>query len=459
MISVSSPLTLSNGVVVPNRIVKAAMSEYLCDPDTNACPAAFRALYEHWAASGAGMLLTGNIMVTREHMEAPSNLAAPAPDDPRLREVAAAVASRGTLLLAQISHPGRQTPVAVSWRPVAPSAVPLKLFPSAFAAPRELSLAEIAAVRAAFLRAALALAEAGFAGVQLHAAHGYLLSSFLSPLTNLRADRYGGDLEGRARLLLELLADLREQLLPRFPRFVLAVKMNSSDFQRGGLSTADALALVARLEEAGAHLVELSGGSYERTAFMGRSPAAAASSSSSSSSAAREAYFGEFAAAARRAVRGRLRVMLTGGFETAAGMNAALVGGDCDLVGLARPFVVEPPAVLRRVRQGSRIIVCRLKRFPQLVEGRFEGRLGRPGTSLVAPSSPLRALNEGVEAIWYARQIWRLSAGLPADLHLSRWASLAFGVPKYFVHPRWLRRLLWALAAAIAVLVGLLVLR
>jgi 2,4-dienoyl-CoA reductase-like NADH-dependent reductase (Old Yellow Enzyme family) len=429
-VSVSSPLTLSNGVVIPNRIVKAAMSEYMCDPDTNTCLAAFRALYEHWADAGAGMLLTGNVMVTRDYMEAPTNLAVTGADDPGLRAVAAAMAKRGVLLVAQISHSGRQTPITVSRQPIAPSAVALKLFPSAFVAPREMTLAEIAEVRTAFLRTALTLAEAGFAGVQLHAAHGYLLSSFLSPLTNLRTDGYGGTAEGRSRLLLEILAELRAQLLPRFPRFVLAVKMNSSDFQRGGLSTEDALQLVAQLEAAGAHLVELSGGSYERTAFMGRDVAPSAST------AAREAYFGEFAAAARRAVRGQLRVMLTGGFVTVAGMNAALAGGECDLVGLARPFVAEPVSVMRQVAAGT-----------------FAGRLARPGTTLVGPTSPLRALNEGVEAIWYARQMHRLAAGLPVALGLSRWASLAFAVPKYFVHPRWLRRIAWALAALIAFLV------
>ena len=339
--SVSSPLTLSNGVVVANRIAKAAMSEYMCDPASNACPAAFLALYEHWAASGAGLLLTGNMMVTRQHMEAPTNLAVVA-DDPRLREVAVAMAARGTLLLAQISHSGRQTPVAVNWGPVAPSAVPLKLFPSAFATPRELLLSEIAEVRAAFLRAALALAEAGFAGVQLHSAHGYLLSSFLSPHTNRRSDRYGGALEGRARLLLELVADLRAEVLPRFPRFVVSIKINSSDFQRGGLSAEDARSVIAWLEEAGVHLVELSGGSYENTAFMG---------GSSSSAAKREAYFGEFAATVRGALRGQMRVMLTGGFATVAAMNAALAAGECDLVGLARPFVAEPAAAMRQVRR------------------------------------------------------------------------------------------------------------
>ncbi len=430
MATVSSPLTLSNGLVLPNRIVKAAMSEYMSDWDNNSCPASYVPLHVHWASSGAAVLITGNVMVSREHMEAPTNLAITGGMDRWLSETARAVAAQGSMLVAQISHSGRQTPVTVSWKPVAPSPVPLKLFPSAFMPPRELALGEIGDVRAAFVNTAVALANAGLAGVQVHAAHGYLLSTFLSPLTNLRTDSYGGSLTNRSRLLLEIVEEIRKAILPRLPHFIVAVKINSSDFQKGGFSPEDSLAVVRMLERAGTHFVEVSGGSYESVAFMGRGESGAAAGS------AREAYFAEFAAAVRSEGTGKMRVMLTGGFESVAGMNDALSSGSCDLIGLARPFVTESAAVMREV-----------------VAGTLAGCLRRAETRVVSPKSPLRALNEGVEAIWYARQIHRIAAGQAPAPGLSPAASLLFAVPKYFVHPRWLWRILYAILATAAYLI------
>jgi 2,4-dienoyl-CoA reductase-like NADH-dependent reductase (Old Yellow Enzyme family) len=176
---ISSELVLPNGVVLRNRIVKAATSEYLADPSDNKCNERLCQLYRNWAETDASVLITGNIMVTREFMEAPTNVAVELRDlgDPMLSQW---VRSCGrSLLIAQISHCGRQCPISVSFHPVAPSAVALKLFPSAFVKPRALETHEVTQVVGQFADTAFVLWRAGFAGVQLHAAHGYLLSTFL----------------------------------------------------------------------------------------------------------------------------------------------------------------------------------------------------------------------------------------------------------------------------------------
>jgi 2,4-dienoyl-CoA reductase-like NADH-dependent reductase (Old Yellow Enzyme family) len=177
--SISSALVLPNGVVLRNRMVKAAMSEYLADASDNRCSDAHCLLYRNWAASQAAMLITGNVMVTREFMEAPTNVAVELRDlgDPMLSQWVRSCAP--SLLVAQISHCGRQCPISVSFHPVAPSAVSLKLFPSAFVTPRALETHEVAPIVTQFADTAFVLHKAGFAGVQLHAAHGYLLSTFL----------------------------------------------------------------------------------------------------------------------------------------------------------------------------------------------------------------------------------------------------------------------------------------
>lgn len=186
--------------------MKAAMSEYLADAETNRSNQLLCTLYRKWASTGASILLTGNIMVTRQYMEAPWNVAVTRDDvgDDMLSQWVQAASP--SLLVAQISHPGRQCPISISFAPVAPSSVPLKLFPSAFVTPRALSEGEIQEIVEQFADTAEVLHAAGFAGVQIHAAHGYLLSTFLSPLYNLRTDRYGGSLENRMRLLLEIIS-------------------------------------------------------------------------------------------------------------------------------------------------------------------------------------------------------------------------------------------------------------
>ena len=281
--SLFSPLALPNGAVIPNRIAKAAMEENMADDDHAPSDALIR-LYRAWAAGEAGLIITGNVMIDARAMTGPGGVVLE--DDGHLdRFTAWAEAARagGGQVWMQINHPGRQMPASLGQETLAPSPVAIdlgaqsKLFPR----PRAMTAADIAEVERRFVETARLAERAGFTGVEVHAAHGYLLSQFLSPLTNQRDDRWGGSLENRARLLVDVVAGIRAAVAPGF---AVSVKLNSADFQRGGFSPEDARAVVALLTPLGVDLVELSGGSYEAPAMMGasseRSPARPISSNS-----------------------------------------------------------------------------------------------------------------------------------------------------------------------------------
>ena len=262
---VSSSLTLPNGEVLNNRIVKASMSEYMADASTNKVNEKIIRSYLYWAQSTAAMLLTGNICVSKTYLEAPNNIAVTIEDlndkihFSLLKKWAATVHSSGSNLIAQISHPGRQCPMSVSWSPIAPSAVPLKLDP--FFKPRAMTVGEIEQVEKEFVDTAFVLYKAGFKGIELHAAHGYLLSIFLSPITNLRDDEYGGSLENRSRIIFNIIEKIRNKVDD--PQFIIGIKLNSSDFQKGGFEADEAIKVCQDLEKVKIDFIELSGGNYE----------------------------------------------------------------------------------------------------------------------------------------------------------------------------------------------------
>ena len=270
-------------------------------------------------------------MIDRRYLERAGNVVVE--DDSGLAALGAwaeAVDRGGGLLWAQISHPGRQCPRLVTLTPLAPSAVQLDLMGN-FGRPREASEADIADIVARFARTAGVLKQAGFDGVEIHAAHGYLVSQFLSPRTNRRADSWGGPLQNRARLLLAVVAEVRAAVGAAFP---VAVKLNSADFVTGGFTLEDCLAVVGWLGEAGIDLLEVSGGTYEQMAFLAKAERAR------ESTRRREATFLEYAGAIKAAAR--MPVMVTGGFRTRAGMEAALLAGETDMIGIARPFASRP---------------------------------------------------------------------------------------------------------------------
>ncbi|KAH9257699.1 hypothetical protein BASA81_004157 [Batrachochytrium salamandrivorans] len=348
----STSYTLPCGTVVPGRIVKAAMTEGLADdwgyPTEELCR-----LYKLWSTNhNAGhMLLTGNIQIDRRYVERPGNVAIePECPDPQLRlsklkEFAAAAQQDGTLCFAQLSHGGRQSNVLVSLEALAPSSIKSEsLMPLPDA--KEMTLEEIEDVVQRFANAALVCKQAGFAGVQLHAAHGYLLSSFLSPRANKRTDKYGGDLSGRSLLLFEVLQACRKAVGNDYP---LSVKLNSSDFQKGGFSEDDAMKIALQLEQVGLDLLEVSGGSYENPSMM-LGPTGFAELQSvgklgnATSTQLREGYFLVFAEKMKASLN-RLPLLVTGGFRSRHVMESALKSGACQFVGIGRPVCGMPDAV------------------------------------------------------------------------------------------------------------------
>lgn len=401
---IATPLTLPCGQVLPNRFCKSAMTEGLASPKGHATEA-HRRLYASWAQGGAGLHISGNIMIDGRYLERAGNVVVE--DESGLPELTAwadAVHSKGALLWAQISHPGRQCPRLVNLTPLAPSEVQLNIIGN-FGKPRAASEADILDVIERFGRTAGVLKKAGFDGVEIHAAHGYLLSQFLSPRTNLRTDRWGGSLRNRASLLLAVVQRVREVVGPSYP---VAVKLNSSDFVKGGFTLEECIEVVGYLSEAGIDLLEISGGTYEATEFF----KAHAEDEIRDSTRQREATFLRYAKSIKAAAR--LPVMVTGGFRTLAGMQAALSEGDTDMIGLARPFCLDPgfPA---------RMLAGTLDVLP-VPEDRLV--LGRGWWGPNSSSSSMRGLNNQAQAGWYYRQIELLGAGATPQPELAPWLAL-----------------------------------
>lgn len=339
-LSLSTPLELPCGAVLPNRIVKAAMSEGMADVRNHATPRLV-ALYRRWAASGAGMLLSGNIQVDRDHLERPLNIVLEdAEGMDELRRLTAAAKSGGAKFWAQLSHTGRQVDSHINDLPLAPSVVELDVIRGAgfsFAVPHAMSEAQIADAIARFARSATLVREAGFDGIQLHAAHGYLISQFLSGHTNKRTDSWGGGLRERARFLMEVIAAVRAAVGYDFP---IGIKLNASDFQKGAFTNADCIEVVGWLNDTTLDMVELSGGSLEQPKVVGVVLKDEGIDGQRESTKLREAYFVNFAAGVR--ARARMPIMVTGGFRTLAGMQEALAAGELDLVGIGRPMIADP---------------------------------------------------------------------------------------------------------------------
>ncbi|QWF82145.1 NADH:flavin oxidoreductase/NADH oxidase family protein [Amycolatopsis sp. CA-230715] len=375
----TEPLTLRCGATIPHRIAKSAMSEQLGDR-RNGPTRELAELYRTWATGGAGVLVTGNVMVDPKALGEPRNVALPAtPSAADYRGWADSVRGTDARLWVQLNHPGRQSPRFLSRRPVAPSAVPFadRGVRSAFATPRALTSDEVEAIIERFVLAAKTFVDAGFAGIQLHGAHGYLISQFLSPLTNLRTDEWGGDAVKRRRFLLELVRRTRAAIGDRVP---LSVKLNSADFQRGGFGEDESLEVVQELDAAGLDLLEISGGTYEKAAMMG---------AGKQSTVRREAYFLDYAAKARKV--SEFALMVTGGFATAEGMTEALKSGALDVVGLGRPMTVAPD-LAGSLLAGDDVRAERL-----------------------CPKTGIRLADSLLEIQWHTQQLHRVAAGKPVD--------------------------------------------
>lgn len=328
--SLFTPLTLPNGSTIPNRLAKAAMEENMAA--TGQLPGEqLRRLYRRWGQGGAGLIITGNVMVHDAAMTGAAGVVLDADSPlPPFTQWAEAAKSGGAQAWMQINHPGRQVTAnmpGVAW---GPSAIRVDIGRNSkrLAPPVAMTAEQIEATVARFAVTAARAQRAGFDGIEVHAAHGYLVSQFLSPLSNQRTDRWGGSSQNRARILLDIVRAIRDSVTASF---AVAVKLNSADFQRGGFDADDAGKVIAMLAPLGVDLVELSGGSYESPAMMGR-PA-------DQRTQAREAYF--LALAQDLAQTSPLPLMLTGGIAR-RGVAEDVRANGVDLVGMGTALAVDP---------------------------------------------------------------------------------------------------------------------
>ncbi|MBT8389643.1 MAG: NADH:flavin oxidoreductase/NADH oxidase family protein [Altererythrobacter sp.] len=341
-----APLTLPNGSTLPNRICKAAMEENMAVQPGQYPGEKLFALYRQWAKGGAGMLLSGNVMVDPSALTGPGGVVLQKGTDlAPFKEWAEIGQSYGGQFWLQISHPGRQLYKSLGETAVSPSGVELNLgkFSSLFAPVRRLASDEIEAIITRFADTAEMAEEAGFDGVQIHGAHGYLISQFLSPLTNKREDEWGGSLENRARFLLRIVEAVRQRVKLSFG---VGLKLNSADFQRGGFEFEDACQVVEWLNGHGLDFVELSGGSYESPAMQGNPQ--------EGSTGERETYFIDFARDIAKVAD--MPIMVTGGITKKEVAEAALAkdeaGFGVQLLGIARALASDP-ALPKHWREGT----------------------------------------------------------------------------------------------------------
>lgn len=394
------PLVLPSGSTLANRIAKAAMEENMADADHAPSERLLR-LYQAWAEGGAGLLISGNVMVDSRAMTGPGGVVLE--DDAQLARFerwARVGRAKGAQFWLQINHPGRQMQVNLGQPTWAPSAVALELgnLSKRFATPLAMTEPMIAEVIRRFAHTAQLAERVGFNGVQIHAAHGYLLSQFLSPLSNQRSDQWGGTLENRARLLLEIVKAVRAVVSPGF---AVAVKLNSADFQRGGFSAEDAQQVVRLLDGLGVDLVELSGGSYEAPAMQGQAR--------DGRTLAREAYFLEFAREIRAVAS--MPIMVTGGIRRAPVAQQVLDSG-IELVGIGTALAIDPN--LPRDWQLG------LSNTPQLPPITWNNKVLASLANMAVVKYQLRRLSQGRQSTPEVSPAWALLVQQLADLLSTR---------------------------------------
>jgi 2,4-dienoyl-CoA reductase-like NADH-dependent reductase (Old Yellow Enzyme family) len=389
--TIALPMTLKNGRQIKNRLFKSAMSEQLGlhnrDPS-----AALINLYQQWAVGGCGLLVSGNIMVDRNHIGEPRNVVLDEASDLAVfSEWATAGSGNNTEFWAQLNHPGKQSPSFVNRQPIAPSAISLGLgLEKVFLTPKAMTEEEILYTIGRYANAAALAKKAGFTGVQIHGAHGYLVSQFLSPRHNQRDDQWGGSLENRMRFALAVYHAIRDAVGADFP---VAIKLNSADFMDGGFTEDDSMQVVQALATAGIDLIEVSGGTYESPEM--------AQETAKASTRKREAFFMDYAEKIRALVD--VPLVVTGGFRSTRGMNEALATGALDMIGIARPMAIDPNVPNQALASADFAID-----LPHLTTG-------------IKAIDKMAAHN----IYWYEYQLWRLGKGRSPKPNLSPWRSFA----------------------------------
>ena len=336
-----TPITLPNETTIKNRFFKSAMSEGMgtreFQPKKN-----IATLYKRWAEGGTGLIITGNIMVDPKRTAEPGNIVFDKNSNMEiLKNWANQGQQHGAKVMVQLNHPGKQAPKTVSKQTVAPSAVPLgNGLNKLFSTPRALTTSEVEELVQKFVTSAKVAKEAGFSGVQIHAAHGYLISQFLSPHDNRRTDKYGGSLENRMRFLKEIYLGMREEL---GKDFTIGIKINSTDFKEDGLTEEDSLKTIIELANLGLDFVEISGGTYERPAMMG-----------ATSKSTNQVFFAEYSKKLKQKIE--IPVVVTGGIRSINAMNTLLNDNTTDFIGIARPLTIDPN-IPNKIKQGTYTIV------------------------------------------------------------------------------------------------------
>ena len=399
----NSSFALPCGQVIKNRICKAAMTERIAKGNNLAHQGHIN-LYRKWAEGNIGILLTGNVMIDRNNMEGPANVVIDAQNYmdhiDELKNWSSVGTQNNTQLWMQISHAGRQTPGEINSSPSAPSDVQLKIPGRSYGVPKPMSEEEILEVIDRFVFTAKIARETGFTGVQFHSAHGYLLSEFLSPDINTRDDAWGGSLENRSRMHLEIIKKCRAEVGEDFP---ISMKLNSADFQKGGFSENESIEVAKILEDAGLDLLEISGGTYEQPKLIGADHISINPERSEirrESTIAREAYFLEYADQIRKAVS--MPLMVTGGFRTKEGIENALRSNICQIVGVGRPLCADPLCIKKMI-DGELEILPSVEKTLSL------------GPWLLSSSSPIKliqVINAFGAMAWCYQQIKRMADGL-----------------------------------------------
>ena len=407
-------IVLPSGNVINNRIGKSAMTERMADP-CNIVSQRHLNLYERWADGGCGLLISGNIMVDRFNLEGAGNIILDhrnfSLQADRLKHLTKIATKSKTHFWAQLSHAGRQTPYQINKSPLAPSSVQLKIPGRRYGVPKEMSEEDIYHTIDQFVQSAKLAKRVGFTGIQLHAAHGYLLSQFLSPKTNIRKDEWGGSIKNRSRILIEIIRECKSQLGSNYP---ISVKLNSSDFQKGGFSDADSLQVAKLISEENIDLLEISGGTYEQAKFLGYDALSIDPKANvllKRSTIAREAYFLSYAEKISSQLS--LPLMVTGGFRTVEGINTAL-NSVCSMVGIARPLCTDPLAV-------KKLLLREIEILPV-----FEDKLsiGKKWLSITSPFTIIKALNALCIISWYYVQLRRMGSGLNPDINIRSFHAL-----------------------------------
>ena len=401
---ISSSFTLPNGSILKNRIAKSAMSENF-GTRYHAPSKGLINVYKVWAKGNPGLLITGNVMVDAMALgEARNVVVEDYKNFELLKEWAKSVEGTDVHIWPQINHPGRQAFTAINREVVGPSAISLNMGSASkmFQLPKALSEDAIWNIIKRFGNTARIMKEAGFTGCQIHGAHGYLVSQFLSPNSNIRTDQWGGSLSNRARFVLEIYREIRRQVGLDYP---IGIKINSADFQRGGFSEEDSIQVISLLDNEGIDLIEISGGTYERPAMM--------QGERKKSTVDREAYFLDYIDKARELIKTPL--LLTGGFRSVSVMEKSLENGNLDIIGLARPFCL----------------------YPNLANQIFDGSVKQFETPI--PQIGIKFLDKlgGVELLWYELQIQRIGKGKTPKINLPGIFALWFSFKSLYFKSFW----------------------